>query len=100
MEKTAVVIQDNGFGEIALYSDDQKAGFMEISLDKSASLLTVYHTEVEDEYSGRGFGKLLLEALVTYSRNNHLQVRPLCPFVHQQFKRHEATYQDIWFKGE
>lgn len=100
MEKTAVVLQDNGFGEILLYSDDLKAGLMEISVDSNSRLLTVYHTEVDDRYSGRGFGKLLLEALVGYSRHNHLQVRPLCPFVHAQFKRHESEYADIWFKGE
>ncbi|SDZ73278.1 hypothetical protein SAMN05192529_10125 [Arachidicoccus rhizosphaerae] len=98
MEKTAVVLQDNGSGQISLYSDEQKAGFMEISVDLDQHLLTVYHTEVEEQYNGRGFGKLLLEALVQYSRNNQLRVRPLCPFVHAQFKRHEEKYQDIWYK--
>jgi predicted GNAT family acetyltransferase len=30
--------------------------------------LTVYHTEVNPEYEGRGFAKLLLEKLVSYAR--------------------------------
>jgi predicted GNAT family acetyltransferase len=98
MERTAVVLQDNGFGETLLFSDDDVAGKMEISVEKD--LLTVYHTEVGDAYSGKGYGKILLQAMVDYARTNKLKVRPLCPFVHTQFKRHEADYQDIWLKEE
>jgi GNAT superfamily N-acetyltransferase len=39
---------------------------MDISVIKDK--LTVYHTEVNEEFEGRGFAKILLEKLVSYAR--------------------------------
>lgn len=95
MERTEVVLA-NVKGEIQLFSDDQKAGKMDISV--IGEKLTVYHTEVSEEYEGRGFAKILLEKLVSYARENHLKIVPLCPYVHAQFKRHPEQYNDVWLK--
>lgn len=62
--------------------------------------LTVYHTEVDDEYAGNGFAKLLLNQLVSYARENGLKIVPLCPYVHAQFKRHPEEYNDVWLKED
>lgn len=96
MELTEIIPGENGFGEIRLLSDGKKAGKMEIS--REPNLLTVYHTEVDESYAGKGFGKILLKALVDLARKEGLKIKPLCPYVHLQFKRHEADYQDIWYK--
>ncbi|WP_295203428.1 GNAT family N-acetyltransferase [uncultured Chryseobacterium sp.] len=95
MERTEVVLA-NVKGEIQLFSDDQKAGKMDISV--IGEKLTVYHTEVSEEYEGRGFAKILLEKLVSYARENNLKIVPLCPYVHAQFKRHPEQYNDVWLK--
>ncbi|WP_294274703.1 GNAT family N-acetyltransferase [uncultured Chryseobacterium sp.] len=95
MERTEVVLA-NVKGEIQLFSDDQKVGKMDISV--IGEKLTVYHTEVNKEYEGRGFAKILLEKLVSYARENHLKIVPLCPYVHAQFKRHPEQYNDVWLK--
>lgn len=95
MERTEVVL-GNVRGEIQLFSDDNKAGKMDISV--IGNKLTVYHTEVNPEYEGRGFAKILLEKLVSYARENDLMIVPLCPYVHAQFKRHPEEYNDVWFK--
>ncbi|WP_100074883.1 GNAT family N-acetyltransferase [Chryseobacterium camelliae] len=95
MERTEVVLA-NVKGEIQLFSDDQKAGKMDISV--IGEKLTVYHTEVSEEYEGRGFAKILLEKLVSYARENNLKIVPLCPYVHAQFKRHPEEYNDVWLK--
>ncbi|WBX98183.1 GNAT family N-acetyltransferase [Chryseobacterium gambrini] len=97
MERTEVVL-GNVRGEIQLFSDDKKAGKMDISVIKDK--LTVYHTEVSEEFEGRGFAKILLEKLVSYARENHLKIVPLCPYVHAQFKRRPDEYSDVWFKEE
>ncbi|MBD3906103.1 N-acetyltransferase [Chryseobacterium sp. Ch-15] len=97
METTKVVL-GNVRGEIQLFSDDKKAGKMDISVIKGK--LTVYHTEVDDEYAGNGFAKLLLNQLVSYARENDLKIVPLCPYVHAQFKRNPEEYSDVWFKEE
>jgi len=95
MERTEVVL-GNVRGEIQLFSDDKQAGKMDISV--IGNKLTVYHTEVNPEYEGRGFAKILLEKLVAYARENDLMIVPLCPYVHAQFKRHPEEYNDVWFK--
>lgn len=97
MERTEVVL-GNVRGEIQLFSDDKKAGKIDISVigDK----LTVYHTEVSEEFEGRGFAKILLEKLVGYAREHHLKIVPLCPYVHAQFKRRPDEYSDVWLKEQ
>lgn len=97
MEITSVVFKEDGiYGELQLFSDDKKAGKMDISVTDGK--LRVYHTEVAAEYEGRGFAKLLLNELVNYSRENSLRIIPLCPYVLSQFKRHPADYEDVWLK--
>ncbi|KQR93450.1 acetyltransferase [Chryseobacterium sp. Leaf180] len=95
MEKTNVLL--NGIrGEVQLFSDDVKAGKMDISVLRDK--LAVYHTEVDSAFEGRGFAKILLEKLVSYAEENNLKIVPLCPYVHAQFKRNPEKYNYIWFK--
>ncbi|OPC23962.1 acetyltransferase [Elizabethkingia anophelis] len=98
MERTEIVLNTNQQGEIQLFSDDRKAGKMDVSVAEGK--LTVYHTEVNPEYEGRGFAKLLLEKLVSYARENNLKIVPLCPYVHAQFKRHPEEYADVWYRQQ
>ncbi|SDI60155.1 hypothetical protein SAMN05421846_11089 [Chryseobacterium taeanense] len=97
METTKVVL-GNVRGEILLFSDDNKAGKMDISV--MGNKLTVYHTEVSEEHAGKGFAKILLDKLVSYARENDLKIVPLCPYVHAQFKRNPEQYNDVWLKEE
>ncbi|QNL48824.1 N-acetyltransferase [Olivibacter sp. SDN3] len=97
MENTKVVFkEDSIYGEVQLFSDDKKAGKMDISVAEGR--LRVYHTEVNAAYEGRGFAKLLLDQLISYARENNLGIIPLCPYVLAQFKRHPADYADVWLK--
>lgn len=96
MERTEVVLNERNRGEIQLFSDDKKAGKMDVSI--SNDVLTVYHTEVNEEHNGKGFAKLLLARLVAYARDNKVKIAPLCPFVHAQFKRRPEEFQDVWHR--
>ena len=96
MEVTQIVFTDGVHGKVQLFSDDVQAGKMNIAT--TGERLTVFHTEVEPEYDGRGFAKLLLEKLVSYAREKGMKIIPLCPFVHAQFTRHPEKYDDVWFK--
>jgi predicted GNAT family acetyltransferase len=97
MERTEVVL-GNIKGEIQLFSDEQKAGKMDIAVQ--GDLLTVYHTEVSPAYEGKGFAKILLQKLVSYAREKGLKIVPLCPYVYAQFKRRPDEYQDVWSKNQ
>ena len=98
MHKLKLDLRDNGKGAFYIMDGDEQIGEMEVSI--SAKYLTVHHTKVDPKYEGKGFAKELLEAMVTHARENNLQVIPLCPYVHAQFKRHEKEYQDIWKKNK
>jgi uncharacterized protein len=96
MEHTTVVLTQGSHGEVQVFSDDTKAGKMNIVVTHGK--LIVSHTEVDSAFEGRGFAKLLLDQLVGYARENGLKIVPLCPYVHAQFKRHPAVYADVWLK--
>jgi predicted GNAT family acetyltransferase len=81
-------------GGFNLYDESGKAGEMVVTI--SGDKLTVYHTEVAKEASGKGYAKQLLDAMVAYVRGNKLSVIVLCPYVHAQFKKHPELYSDIW----
>ena len=97
MENTKVVFkEDKIYGEVQLFSQDKKAGKMDISV--ADGKLRVYHTEVAAEYEGKGFAKLLLNELISYAKENSLRIIPLCPYVLAQFKRHPEEYANVWLK--
>jgi predicted GNAT family acetyltransferase len=96
MENTKVVFTDHVHREVQLFSDELQVGKM--SLAMTGGRLAVFHTEVDPEYEGRGFAKLLLAELVRYAREKALKIIPLCPYVNAQFQRHPADYEDVWSK--
>ncbi len=96
MAEIKLNIQQGEPSSFDLYDEDGKIG--EMIFEVSGTDLTVYHTEVEPEKEGKGYAKLLLDAMVAYVREHDLMVIPMCPYVHIQFKRHEDLYRDIWNK--
>jgi len=96
MAEIKLNIQQGEPSSFDLYDEDGKVG--EMIFEVSGTDLTVYHTEVEPEKEGKGYAKLLLDAMVAYVREHDLMVIPTCPYVHIQFKRHENLYRDIWNK--
>ena len=96
MAEIKLNIQQGEPSSFDLYDEDGKVG--EMIFEVSGTNLTVYHTEVEPEKEGKGYAKLLLDAMVAYVREHDLMVIPMSPYVHIQFKRHENLYRDIWNK--
>jgi len=97
MQEIKLELDAKKHGAFNLYEDGNKTGTMVISI--TDTVLTVYHTEIDPSGEGKGYAKLLLEDMVKYSRDNNLMVKPLCPYVHAQFKRHPELYTDIWLKN-
>ncbi|MGQ7856746.1 GNAT family N-acetyltransferase [Pedobacter sp. WC2501] len=96
MVQVKLNIQEAEPNSFDIYDEDGKVG--EMIFDVKDNDLTVYHTEVDTAKEGKGYAKMLLDAMVAYVRENKLMVIPMCPYVHIQFKRHEELYQDIWNK--
>lgn len=89
-------LDDQGRGRFFIDQDGALAGEMVLSV--AGEILTVYHTEVQSAFEGKGLAGQLLDAMVAYARSHHLKVRPLCPYVQAQFRRHPDQYKDIWLQ--
>ena len=96
MAQVKLNIQQGEPSSFDIYDEDGKVG--EMIFDIEGKNLSVYHTEVDPEKEGLGYAKQLLDAMVSYVRENNLMVIPMCPYVYIQFKRHEDLYKDIWNK--
>jgi uncharacterized protein len=94
MNEVKLSLSENGNGRFFILDGEERIAQMEISI--TGNDLTVYHTEVLPKGEGKGFAKLLLNAMVEYARKNKLKVIALCPFVFAQFNRHPEIYADIW----
>jgi len=96
MPEVKLKLDEKHHGGFQLIENNEKIGEMVISI--SQTILTVYHTEVDEKYNGKGYAKLLLEEMVEYVREHHYTVKALCPYVFAQFTRHPDEYADIWEK--
>ncbi len=58
--------------------------------------MVIDHTLVSDVLRGKGVGNLLIDAAVSYSRDNSIKIVPLCPFAKSVFDKTNA-YNDVLF---
>jgi predicted GNAT family acetyltransferase len=98
MPEVNLQLNDQGQGAFFLIENNESIGEMVVSI--AGKIMTVYHTEVDPVHEGKGFAKLLLNAMTEKARLEHLKVRPLCPYVHAQFARHKEEYADLWLREE
>jgi uncharacterized protein len=54
------------------------------------------HTEVNQDFAGKGVGKKLVLAAVNYARENKMKILPLCPFAKSVFDK-TSEIQDVLF---
>jgi predicted GNAT family acetyltransferase len=61
---------------------------------RSDDLVIFTHTEVDDDFAGRGVGGALARAALDAAREQGLRVRPDCPFISEWITRH-PDYDDL-----
>lgn len=54
-----------------------------------------FHTEVGDEYGGRGLAGILVKDALDTTRSEGLRVVPVCPYVAAYVKKHDDEYGDL-----
>ncbi|MES2830049.1 MAG: GNAT family N-acetyltransferase [Bacteroidota bacterium] len=59
--------------------------------------IVIDHTEVNESLKGKGAGKQLLHAAVTFARENELKIFPVCSFARSVFEK-VPDYADVLFK--
>ncbi|MEV4093938.1 GNAT family N-acetyltransferase [Streptosporangium saharense] len=72
--------------------DGKHAGQLEFV--RRDGVIVYTHTEVEDEFGGKGVGGVLVRTALDAARAEGVQVVPRCPFVRQWIERH-PDYADL-----
>ena len=57
-------------------------------------VVVIDHTEVDDDLRGKGVGKSLVDASVTWARDNDIKIKATCPFATAQFNR-DSSMHDV-----
>lgn len=74
-------------------ADAQEIAGMYYSYSEDGHMV-IEHTEVAEEFEGRGLGRQLLNALVKYARENNIKVIPVCPYAKAVFDK-TPDIQDV-----
>ncbi|OXB06808.1 GNAT family N-acetyltransferase [Flavobacterium pectinovorum] len=88
-------INDTRRGYFEAVEDGKEAGKMTYTWAGDSKFI-IDHTEVSEEFNGKGVGKKLVMAAVEYARTNNLKIIPLCPFAKSVFDKVEEI-RDVLF---
>ncbi|MTH14549.1 GNAT family N-acetyltransferase [Flavobacterium sp. LC2016-01] len=88
-------INDTRRGYFEAVEDGKQAGKMTYTWAGDSKFI-IDHTEVNEEFNGKGVGKKLVMAAVEYARANNLKIIPLCPFAKSVFDKVEDIH-DVLF---
>jgi predicted GNAT family acetyltransferase len=89
----ATEVSDNATRSRYEISDDGvTAGFAEYHLH--GDVIAFIHTQIDDEFGGRGFGSTLIEGALDDARRRGLTVQPFCSFVRKFIAEHDP-YLDL-----
>ncbi|MDH2428814.1 GNAT family N-acetyltransferase [Sphaerisporangium sp. TRM90804] len=72
--------------------DGRLAGFADYR--RKPGKLVITHTEIDDEFEGRGLGSRLVRGALDGAREAGVHVVPLCPFVARYVEKH-PEYADL-----
>lgn len=81
-------------GAFVYHSDGKKGGEMTFSIAGPERII-IDHTEVEDDFRGKGVGLSLVEFAVNYVRQKGIKMLPLCPFTKATLQKH-PEWADVW----
>ena len=90
---TVTVSDDPEKHRYEVFADGTLAGFSAYA-DREDERV-VFHTEVAQEYGGRGLGTMLVAALLSRIRGSGRRVVPVCPLVAAYLDKHADQYADI-----
>ena len=87
MNATQITVADNaGEARYEIRLDGAPGGFVTYRL--RAGLIELVHTEIDEEFEGRGLGGQLVSFALDDARERGLSVLPFCPFVNDYIQRH------------
>lgn len=91
-EAPITVVDDPERRRFEIHVGDALAGFTEYR--PRGDRYAFVHTEIGDEFGGRGLASRLIKDTLDEMRTRGIAVLPYCPFVKRYIQRH-ADYQDL-----
>jgi predicted GNAT family acetyltransferase len=87
MSSVQISITDNTSQQrYEVWVDGELAGVLKYRL--RPGLIELVHTEIDEEFEGRGLGSRLISFALDDARERGLAVLPFCPFVNDYMQRH------------
>ncbi len=84
-----ILLKEEGSKGFAIANENtRRAGMMSYSI-AGTELIIIDHTDVEQEFNGKGVGKQMLYKIVEMAREENIKIIPLCPFAASLFKKLE-----------
>ncbi len=88
--------EDNGKkGRFVIYENNELAAEMTYTWAGTSKFI-IDHTEVDEAFGGKGFGKHLVMKAVDFAREKNVKILPLCPFAKAVFDKIEEI-QEVRF---
>jgi uncharacterized protein len=84
------VVDAPGRERFEIRDGEKVAGFT--TYKKRRGLIAFMHTEVDDEYEGKGVASRLISGALDAAREGQLAVLPFCPFVRGYIAKHPDEY--------
>ena len=82
--------EENG---VSAYDGEKRVG--RCSYRKDGSVITIFHTEVDKAYGGRGIALSLLDSIAGEARKKGYRIVSECSFVSHALQKHPDKYSDI-----
>ncbi|MGC7094801.1 GNAT family N-acetyltransferase [Amycolatopsis lurida] len=93
MSEDALVRRDEAGHRYQVFVGDEAAGFAEYTEDGNRTVFT--HTEIGDEFGGRGLGKVLAAGALDDAVARGRVIVPLCPFIASYLKRNPGYEEHV-----
>jgi uncharacterized protein len=88
--------EDNGLkGKFVILDNDKVAAEMTYTWAGDTKFI-IDHTEVDESFAGKGYGKKLVLAAVDFAREHGFKILPLCPFAKKVFVKDELLHDVIF----
>ena len=81
-------------GTFTYFNQELKGGEMTFS-KAGLGRIIIDHTEVEDDFRGKGVGLALVEFAANLVRARKIKMLPLCPFTKATLQKH-PEWADVW----
>ncbi|HZV69194.1 MAG TPA: GNAT family N-acetyltransferase [Saprospiraceae bacterium] len=74
---------------------DLDGKFAIVPYDIKDDIIGLFHTEVPEEYGGKGLGTKLALYALNYAKDHNLKILPYCPFIAKYIKEHPQWTQYV-----